>query len=169
MMPMHPNAETIRRFYACFAKRDGDGMAAYYDDGVHFSDEVFPDLRGARAGAMWRMLCERAVDLRIEVDDVEADDRSGRARWQAWYTFTATGRKVHNVVDARFDFGGGRIMRHRDTFDFWRWSRQALGPMGWLLGWSTFVKSRVRANAARSLEAFERRRAQADIEVRHGG
>lgn len=154
---MHPNAESIRRFYTCFQTRDGAGMVACYHPDIHFSDEVFPDLRGARAGAMWRMLCERATDLKIEFRDIEADDRSGRAHWEAWYTFTSTGREVHNVIDAQFQFERGKIVRHQDSFNFWRWATQALGPMGRFLGWSGFLKHRVREQAARNLDVFVQR------------
>ena len=153
---VHPNAETIQRFYTDFQNRNANGMVAAYHRDIHFSDEVFTNLRGPQAGAMWRMLCDRGADLKIEFRDVEADDRSGRAHWEAWYTFSSTGRKVHNVIDARFEFRNGKIVRHRDTFDFWHWSRQALGPVGMLAGWTTFVKKRVRRDAAKSLERFMR-------------
>ncbi len=129
-------------------------MAAAYHRDIHFSDEVFANLRGPNAGAMWRMLCDHAEDLKIEFSDIDADNRSGRAHWEAWYTFTTTGRKVHNVIEARFEFRDGRIVRHRDTFDFWRWSRQAIGPVGVLLGWTSFLKKRVRREAARNLDRF---------------
>lgn len=151
---MHPNAELIQRFYTCFRNRDGAGMAACYHPEVRFSDEVFPDLRGPQAGAMWQMLCERAKDLKVEFRDVEADDRVGRAHWEAWYPFSATGRQVHNKIDARFEFKDGKIIAHRDRFDFWTWAAQALGPIGRLLGWSGFLKGRVRQEAAKNLEAF---------------
>jgi len=134
---MHPNAELIRRFYTSFQKRDPGGMVACYHPDIEFSDEVFPDLKGPRAGAMWRMLSERAKDLKVEFADVEADDSVGQAHWEAWYTFSATGRQVHNKIDANFEFKDGKIIRHRDSFDFWAWASQALGPAGWLLGWSS--------------------------------
>jgi hypothetical protein len=28
-------------------------------------------------------------------------DARGMASWEAWYTFSATGRRVHNKIDAR--------------------------------------------------------------------
>ena len=151
---MHPNAQLIAEFYTSFAKQDAGGMAACYHPDIQFSDEVFPDLRGPRAGAMWQMLCKRATDLRIEFTDVTADDASGRAHWEAWYTFSATGRRVHNRIDARFEFRDGKILRHKDSFAFWSWASQALGPVGWLLGWSSVVKNRVRSQAAANLETF---------------
>ncbi|MDD5565008.1 MAG: nuclear transport factor 2 family protein [Thermoanaerobaculaceae bacterium] len=163
---MHPNGELIARFYTAFAERDARRMAQCYHPDVEFSDEVFSDLRGARAGAMWEMLCARARDLRIEFRDVEADAAAGRAHWEAWYTFSATGRRVHNTVEARFEFRDGSIFRHRDRFDFWAWASQALGAKGWLLGWSGVVRTRVRAQAAASLDAFVRDAAKVPADPR---
>lgn len=157
---MHPNAQLIERFYTAFGQRDASTMAACYADDIRFSDEVFPDLQGHQARAMWRMLCERGKDLRVEFRYVEADANTGRAHWEAWYTFSATGKKVHNRIDARFEFRGGEIIRHRDTFSFWAWARQALGPVGWLLGWSGVVKSRVRRQAAANLKTYMEKRGQ---------
>lgn len=157
-MATHPNAELIRTFYERFQARDAEAMAACYHPDVRFSDEVFPDLKGPDAGDMWRMLCARASDLRVEASAIEADDRTGRAHWEAWYTFAATGRKVHNVIEARFEFADGRVIRHADTFDFWAWSRQALGAAGLLLGWSGFLRGKVQAQAAAGLRAFKKGR-----------
>jgi ketosteroid isomerase-like protein len=155
---MHPNAQLIHKFYTAFSKRDAREMAACYHPSVRFSDEVFTDLQGAWANAMWQMLCERGKDLKIEFRDIVADDAGGRAHWEAWYTFSATRRPVHNKIDARFEFEDGKIIRHRDSFSFWAWASQALGPTGVLLGWSPFVKNRVRSQAAKSLDAFVRER-----------
>ena len=154
---MHPNATLIDRFYAAFARRDAEAMAACYHPEVHFSDEVF-DLHGPAAGDMWRMLCANGRDLRVEASGIEADERTGRAHWDARYTFSATGRAVLNRIDARFEFRDGLIVRHVDRFDFWAWSRQALGAPGWLLGWTPLLRANVRARAARSLAAFQKGR-----------
>jgi ketosteroid isomerase-like protein len=148
------NRELIERFYAAFARRDGDAMAACYAANARFRDPVFT-LDGAHVGAMWRMLCSRGVDLRVECAGVEGDDAGGAARWQAWYTFSTTGRAVHNVVHARFAIRDGRIVEHIDAFDFWRWARQALGPAGLLLGWSPVLRAKVRRQAASALARYE--------------
>lgn len=129
----HPNADLLTRFYAAFQQRDASGMAACYHPDVHFQDPAF-DLHGARAGAMWHMLCARGHDLRLTVSNVQADDQTGSAHWEADYTFSQTKRLVHNEIDAAFTFEDGLIRTHRDAFDFWTWSRQALGAPGLLLG-----------------------------------
>lgn len=156
---MHPNAALITRFYTAFAARDADGMVACYHPEVRFSDPVFPDLQGPRAGAMWRMLCARGKDLTLTFSDVQADDDGGSAHWEARYTFSATGRKVHNVIDARFTFRDGLVHTHVDTFGFHRWARQALGPAGLLLGWTPMLRGKVQGTAAKGLEDFIARRA----------
>jgi hypothetical protein len=105
---------------------------------------------------MWRMLCARASDLALAHRVVDADDARVRARWEARYTFSATGRPVHNVIDATFELRDGLIARHVDAFDFWRWARQALGARGVLFGWAPPVRSALRAQAAKGLDAFVR-------------
>jgi hypothetical protein len=155
---MHANEALIDRFYRAFQVRDAAGMARCYHPQVEFSDPVFPGLRGPEACAMWAMLCARATDLKITFSDVQADEARGRTRWEARYTFMQTGRPVHNVIDAEFEFRDALIARHVDRFDFWRWARQALGPTGLLLGWTPMVRDRVRAMARRGLDAHMHRR-----------
>lgn len=67
------------------------------------------------SGDMWRMLCTRAQDLEVEWKDVDADDNDGRAHWEARYTFTLTGRRAHNIIEARFHFTDGKIRAHCAT------------------------------------------------------
>lgn len=153
---MQANAQLIERFYAAFGRRDWAGMAACYHPEVHFSDEVF-DLHGADAGLMWRMLCTNGRDLVIEASGIAADERAGQAHWDARYTFGASGRKVLNRIDARFEFRDGLILRHVDRFPFWTWARQALGTPGLLLSWPGFLRGKVRARAASSLADFKRK------------
>jgi len=153
MSEAHPNAALLDRFYSAFARRDAATMASCYAPDARFSDPVF-DLAGDEVGAMWSMLCERGRDLRVEWRDVRADDASGAAHWEARYTFSATGRPVHNIIDADFAFSAGRIARHVDSFDLWRWSRMALGAKGAALGWTRTVKKAIRAQARKGLDAW---------------
>jgi ketosteroid isomerase-like protein len=148
------NRQLIERFYRAFDASDGDEMAACYAPGVRFSDPVFPELRGDRAGAMWRMLTEPDGDLRVELHEHDADDTTGTAHWIARYTFTETGRPVVNDIHATFRFEDGLIVEHDDRFDFHRWARQALGPLGLVLGWTPLLRAAVRRKAAARLDEF---------------
>ena len=166
---MHPHAALVTRFYQAFQSRDAHSMAACYHPEVHFQDPVF-DLHGRRAGAMWHMLCARGEDLQLAVSEVRADDDRGSAHWVAEYTFSQTGRPVRNEIDAAFTFEDGLIRTHRDTFDVGRWSRQALGTPGLLLGWTPWLRRKVSANAARALDAYIARHPEAlDVGAHRAG
>jgi ketosteroid isomerase-like protein len=151
---MPDNAQTIEELYAAFRRRDHAAMAACYHASVHFSDPAFGDLHGNEVRAMWHMLCERGADLEVTFGGVEAHGDQGSAHWEARYTFSPTGRTVHNRIRAAFTFESGRIIRHADVFDMWRWTRMALGAPGILTGWTWFTKNKVRQTARRSLHRF---------------
>jgi hypothetical protein len=156
---MAPNAETneatIRKLYEGLDAHDGEAMASCYAPNAHFSDPVFPDLTGSQAGDMWRMLTSRATDLEVELPEAKADAEAGAARWIATYTFAATGRRVVNRVRSDFKFdASGLITEQHDDFGFWKWSRQALGTPGLVLGWTPILRNKVQANAAAELARF---------------
>lgn len=151
---MHPNEELIDRFYSAFASGDHATMASCYTDEATFSDPVFPNLSADEARAMWRMFTTSGNEIVVNHSEVKADDRSGSAHWDAVYRFPKTGRQVHNHITASFLFRDGKIVRHRDDFDLYAWTRMALGPVGTLLGWSPLVKGQVRKQAAVQLSRF---------------
>jgi ketosteroid isomerase-like protein len=141
------SAELIERFYAAFGRRDGAAMAACYAPDATFADPVFGRLDGEQAGAMWQMLTEQAGDLRVELAEHESDGSTGSARWIAHYTISRTGRPVVNEVRAKFRFADGLIVEHVDKFGVYRWSRQALGRTGTLLGWTPQLQLRIHREA----------------------
>jgi ketosteroid isomerase-like protein len=130
---MADNAELISQLYEALNRHDGEAMAKLYDPDGRFHDPAFGELTGAEVGDMWRMLAGRTTDLKVELAEHEADRDEGSAHWIATYTFRG-GRRVVNDVHARFRFRDGRIVEHDDSFSFWLWARQALGPAGLILG-----------------------------------
>ena len=146
--------QVITDLYAALGRRDHAAMAALYAPDARFSDPVFGDLQGAEVTAMWRMLCEGATELEVTLREVTALGERGAATWEARYPFSETGRRVHNIVEAHLTVFDGLIVRHDDHFDLWRWSRQALGPAGLLLGWSPVIRLAIRRRARRRLESF---------------
>jgi ketosteroid isomerase-like protein len=148
------NLVLINEFYEAFARRDAKAMTLCYAPNVRFRDPGFGELRGAQAGAMWQMLLRRAQDLEVEWRDVQAEATHGRAHWTARYTFGKTGRRVVNEIDASFRFKDGLIVEHIDRFGFWRWSRQAFGPMGLALGWTPWLAAKVRRGARAQLDRY---------------
>jgi len=148
------NEELIRKFYSAFQRKDFLAMQSCYHPDATFSDPVFRQLSSKEVKAMWQMLLTSSKDLRVEFNTVHAKDNTGSAHWDAWYSFSRTGRRVHNVIVATFEFRDGLIYRHNDHFNFWKWSRQALGLSGAFLGWTPIVSSKVRNTARKSLDKF---------------
>jgi len=151
---MHPHEELIEIFYTSFRGLDAEAMVRCYHPDIRFSDPVFPALSQAEVGAMWKMLCSQAKDFDLTFAAIEADERKGKAHWEARYTFSATGRRVHNKIEAEFEFQDGKIIKHTDAFDFWKWSSMALGPPGFLLGWTPLLRKKVQRQAHDRLTKF---------------
>lgn len=151
---MHANEILINKFYSAFQQLDAETMATCYADDVQFSDPVFSNLQGTEAADMWRMLTSKAQNFSLTFDGIRADDTKGEAHWIATYTFSQTGRTVVNDIRAKFSFRNGKIVRHQDQFNLWKWAQQALGFKGLLLGWTPFLQNAVRAQAAKGLSIF---------------
>ena len=151
---MNSNEQLIEKFYTSFQQKNWKGMQECYANEVAFSDPVFQDLKGKEAFAMWHMLVIAGKDLSVSFKNIKADDLTGSCQWDAHYSFSRTGRKVHNIIRADFKFGNGKIVEHHDSFDLWRWSRLALGTSGILLGWSPIVQNKIRGNANSALRKF---------------
>ena len=156
-MPAADHQVLIARFYGALGRRDATAMAACYAPDATFTDPVFGTLDAAGAAAMWRMLCARGRDLRVEASGIEADEAAGRAHWRATYSYGPTARPVVNEVDAAFRFRRGLIVEHVDGFDLKRWATQALGLSGRVLGLTPLLGPMVRKQAAASLAAWRRR------------
>jgi len=151
---MHANKELITRFYTAFAHKDYKGMQACYDDNVLFNDNAFTNLKGNQAKAMWHMLLLAAIDMELTFENIQATETTGSADWKAVYTFSLTGNKVINMIHADFELSNGKISKHTDTFDFYKWASQAFGLRGILIGWTTFFKKKVQATTRQRLQAF---------------
>ena len=147
--------EVITQFYKAFADGDAEAMAACYTEDVQFEDPAFGKLSGPEVMGMWRMLLGRSDgQLKLTLEAAEGSGNTGSARWVAKYPFGPKKRPVVNKVQAEFTFRDGKICQHRDSFSFWRWSRQALGMPGLLMGWSPMLKRKVHQQTSKLLKRY---------------
>ncbi len=148
--------QLIEHFYTSFQNGDADGMSSCYHPEVIFSDPAFGELHGDSVSDMWRMLIERSSgNLTITFHDVKTEDSYGSAKWEAKYPFSKSQRPVHNKIEAQFKFKDGKIIEHRDYFDFWKWSSMALGWPGKLLGFTPFLRNKVRTQSRELLKKYQ--------------
>lgn len=152
---MNPNEQLTLKFYTAFANADAKTMCECYHPNIQFQDPAFGILKGNDACQMWKMLMEKSKgNIKIEFSDIKADEYSGTATWIATYNFSKTNRKVINEVHAQFQFHNGLIIKHTDHFDIWRWSKQAFGFKGFLLGWTGFMQKQIQKQAIASLKNY---------------
>jgi ketosteroid isomerase-like protein len=147
---------TIQALYSALDRHDGEAAAACYTDDAVFEDPAFGRLTNGAVKNMWRMLAERTTDLAVTLGDhgVAADGGTGWAHWSATYTFTDTGRRVQNEIDARYTFRDGLIAEQVDSFPLRRWGAQALGAKGSVLGLTPLLSRGVQKQARANLDAY---------------
>jgi limonene-1,2-epoxide hydrolase len=144
-------------FYEALKHKDYKTMQSLYALNAQFSDEVFKGLNGFEAGKMWEMLIKSGKDLQIDYEILDTSKKAAKVRWIAHYTFSKTGRKVKNIVTSNFEIEDGKIYSQRDSFSFGKWSKQALGFVPWLLGFTGIPQKKVQETAARGLNDFIRK------------
>lgn len=150
---------TLEKFYTAFQSLDAKTMSECYHQDVIFNDPVFENLNYQNASDMWAMLIKRSKgELDIDFHSVDGDNEKITCIWEAKYIFSQTGNAVHNVIHSSMEFRDGLIIKHTDEFDFWRWSKMALGLTGTLLGWSPLLRKRVRKVALISLSKYQSRK-----------
>ena len=152
---MNSNQLLIQNFYTAFQQLDYKTMQDCYAEDAVFSDPAFGTLNSKEVKAMWEMLCKQAKDFSLNYSNIHAlDDEYHTCKWVANYTFSKTGRKVMNTITAHIRIQNGKITEHTDTFDLWKWSRQALGLPGLLFGWTPMIQNKIHLTARKNLERF---------------
>ncbi len=158
---MNANEQLVNNFYAAFNQLDYKKMNDCYSDDIVFSDPVFGLLQADEVKAMWEMLCKNARNFSIVYENIQAlDEEYYTCGWTATYTFSKTGRKVVNNVKAYMKIADGKIIEHSDAFSVHKWSVQALGFSGWLLGWNSFFQKKIKNNARKTLLKFMHQKMQ---------
>ena len=149
---MNNDESLIERFFTAFKKLDAKAMNACYSDDIAFYDPMFELLRGDEAKAMWEMLCKNAKDFSLQFDSIKnLDDGYYTCNWTATYTFSKTGRRVVNMCKAHLKIENGFITEHSDGWSLHKWSGQAFGITGKLLGWTSFFRTKIKNSAKRNL------------------
>jgi hypothetical protein len=147
--PAHPNALVLDRLFTALGRHEPVTAASCYHPKARFRDIAF-ELSGAdEIYDMWRLVCSGDAHLGVTIEEIEADDRAGRARIVDTYRFSASKHEpkkwlpVTNRIVSRFEFRDGLIWRQEDECDARAWATQAMGGgiKGALAGRFRFVRS----------------------------
>jgi hypothetical protein len=152
---MNNDERLIEKFFTAFKNLDASTMNTCYSIDIAFYDPMFELLRGDEARAMWTMLCKNAKNFSLEFDSIKnLEEGYYTCNWQASYDFSKTGRRVVNNIKAHLKIENGLITEHSDAWSLHKWSQQALGFSGWLLGWNSFFRRKMQNEARKNLLAF---------------
>ena len=152
---MQTPEQVIENFYSSFQKLNAAGMNACYTRDISFFDPMFDLLQGDEVRAMWEMLCANAKDFTLSFSNItDLGDDYYTCDWIANYSFSKTGKMVTNKVKAHMKIENGIITEHSDAFSLHAWSKQALGFSGYLFGWNSYYRRKIKNNARRSLLAY---------------
>lgn len=146
----------ITQFYDAFARLDSASMKASYADDAFFKDPAFGELQGEQIGLMWQMLCEsqQGKDFKVTYKVLTVSGNAAKVHWEAKYTFSKTGRKVHNIIQANITLENDFIKQHLDSFNLQKWATQALGFQGWLLGGTSFFQKKLQQQTNGMLKKY---------------
>ncbi|WP_435262675.1 nuclear transport factor 2 family protein [Tenacibaculum sp. nBUS_03] len=149
------NNKLVEKFYSSFSSGNIEKMTECYHKDILFHDPVFGTLKGERVLKMWEMLLNRRTNkTKISFTNIETTMQVGTANWTAKYIYGENNRKVINMVSASFKFKDGKIIEHIDTFNLWKWTQQAIGVKGYLIGWPPFMKKKIQKMAKSRLDNF---------------
>lgn len=142
----------IEKFFEAFKKLDANAMNACYADDIGFYDPMFDLLKGEQVKAMWQMLCKNASNFSLTYTHItDLGDGYYTCNWEATYLYSITKRKVVNTAKAFFKIENEQIQEHSDAWSLHKWSGQALGYSGKLLGWMGLFRNRIKNTAKKKL------------------
>lgn len=155
------HTELIEEFYTSFANGDPSRMTQCYHKDITFKDPAFGTLTGSEAIHMWHMLLNGTKQqIKISFNNIKASHTQGHANWVAEYTYGPKNSVVINHISAEFTFKDGKIYTHTDTFNLWKWTQQAMGLTGFILGWTPFMRKKIQHTLQRKLAKYIKTQSQ---------
>ena len=150
------NQQVIEQFYTALSNRDIKALSNCYHEEVVYSDVGFGIQKGKDAKLVWQFLMNNVDEnFMVTFSDIQANETRGSANWVAKYQFNQ--RNIENQITATFQFQNGKIIYHKDKYSLWKWSQQAFGFLGYLIGWLPLFRWLVRWQMQRTLLDYKNR------------
>lgn len=150
---MDNHLQLLQTFFTAFAKKDLNTMLDCYHENVIYDDVGFGKQKGENAKTVWRFLIKKVdANAQITFSNIQVSKDKGQANWVTKYTFNQ--QKITNKITSTFYFQDGKIIYHKDNYSLWKWSQQAYGFIGYLIGWSPIFHWLVRWQMQRILQHY---------------
>ena len=142
----------VEGFYEALNKGDYQFVNSLYHSNASYKDELF-ELKGVEIHALWYSAVQPDLNLSVELKSIKEVDGRVITEWVMNYTLDIINRRISLNEKGTFIFKGDKIIEHIDEYDFWSWCTQAFGIIGKSLGWSNWLRKRVRNQARKSVLA----------------
>ncbi|WP_342269364.1 nuclear transport factor 2 family protein [Spiroplasma endosymbiont of Aspidapion aeneum] len=145
--------QIINEFYSAFKKGDYQKMNSLYGEDIIFNDSIFKDLDYLQVTSMWEMLLSKKEESKFSIEYEVLLDHNDEyyVMWSAHYLFGPKRRKVSNIVKSEMVIKDKKIALHTDVFDFYKWSKQAIGIASILFGKRKFFHNKICSVANKNL------------------
>lgn len=124
-------------------------VAAYLPDAV-LDNPVIGHVAGDDIRHLWTTFLHRTREHRLEFTLTSVVGTKVLVDWTTQHEFFETGRPIALSGTSELTFADGHIKLHRDTFDWRKWLRQALGPSGLILSYLPGAKAFLRSETRRA-------------------
>jgi len=129
-----PPAVLLLKFFKAVQTQDVKAIGECYHNDIEYYEPAYGKMTGPRALGYWSFFFSQVKEMQCEYDGLKINGDKGTLHIEEWYTWSATGHAVHNLVDCEFDFKDGKIFRHIDNYNLNAWAFQSLGAK--YLGWT---------------------------------
>lgn len=147
---MSKKIEIVKEFYEALNKRDYKIVNGLYHSEAKYRDEIF-DFNGIEIHALWYNATLPEMDISVKLESIREEGDKVITEWEMRYTLDIIKRRINLKEKGVFEFKDEKIYRHTDTYDFWAWCTQAFGAIGRVMGWSNWLRNRVRNQARKSV------------------
>ncbi len=146
------STEIVNTFYEALNKGDIKTIRQLYHPEAVYKSEMFT-LKGQEVFALWYTASQPEMNLKVECTSLKEVNNEVHTTWNISYQLSVVNRTVKLSEIGLFRFKDGKIIFHQDKYSFYSWCKQTFGPIGWLFGWTTWLKKRVSKQALKTINS----------------
>lgn len=144
--------EKVREFYEALNNGDYKFIRELYHKDATYEDPIF-SFTGKEIHALWYTSTRPEMKLKAECHSITENGNVVHTKWTFSYDLVAVKKRVVLEEEGTFIFEGDRVISHSDEYSFYDWATCAFGPIGRIIAWSKWMRSRVQKQARKSVLA----------------
>lgn len=146
--------EVIKKFFTSLQEKKGDVLLSCYAPDAVFSDPLHGLLDAEMLFKKWHLFLEQAQELELTYGPITVlDDEYFTSDWAMSYAKSPMGKKLKVKLKGKsfFRLKDLQIIEHSDAYRFSTLIAQTHGWKGYWLGWTGYMKRKVKLEALEEL------------------